>query len=285
MHAFYLERPNGGQLYCIHHPPQGPTQRGQILYLHPFADEMNKARRMAALQARRFASSGFEVLQIDQLGCGDSSGDFADATWQDWVDDGLNGIALLRRQDMGTPPLWLWGLRAGCMLAMEIAKKSNDDCNLLLVQPPATGKVMLQQFLRLKLAAMLLESTDAGGMAKLRKRISNGETLEVAGYPLTASLANSLESLTMPPSAALGHLTQLIWIELNGQGDAGLTPVGTLATARLRAAGYAVRSATVAGPPFWQTNEIELAPQLIDLCADMLLQSDRPSSAQVSCNT
>ena len=40
-----------------------------------WAEEMNKARRMAALQARLLAENGYAVLQIDLHGCGDSSGD------------------------------------------------------------------------------------------------------------------------------------------------------------------------------------------------------------------
>jgi uncharacterized protein len=58
--------PEGGQRFCLWHPAQGlaagQAPRGLILYIHPFAEEMNKARRMAALQSRAFAKEGFEVL-------------------------------------------------------------------------------------------------------------------------------------------------------------------------------------------------------------------------------
>ena len=67
-----------------------------MVYIHPFAEEMNKARRMAALQSRALAAAGFDVLQIDLLGCGDSSGDFGDATWNDWVNDVVHGCRWLR---------------------------------------------------------------------------------------------------------------------------------------------------------------------------------------------
>jgi alpha/beta superfamily hydrolase len=40
---------------------------------------MNKARRMAALQARALAALGYGVLLLDLHGCGDSSGDFGDS--------------------------------------------------------------------------------------------------------------------------------------------------------------------------------------------------------------
>ena len=76
-----------------------------MLYLHPLADEMNKARRMAALQCRALAANGYAALQIDLAGCGDSSGDFANATWSGWLDDSLQAARWLLAQHPG--PLWL----------------------------------------------------------------------------------------------------------------------------------------------------------------------------------
>src|SRR5665647_3289851 len=122
---------------------------------------------MAALQSRALAQAGYAVLQIDLLGCGDSSGDFGDATWQGWVSDVVQGCHWLRSQSnfqcagSGQRPLWLWGLRAGCLLAVEAARQVGEPCNFLFWQPPAAGKPLLQQFLRLKVAADLL-----GGQAK-----------------------------------------------------------------------------------------------------------------------
>ena len=43
---------DGGQRFCIYHPPAlvsvNEPVRGLVLYVHPFAEEMNKSRRMAA---------------------------------------------------------------------------------------------------------------------------------------------------------------------------------------------------------------------------------------------
>jgi len=61
------------------HAAQGAAL-GSVLYGHPFAEEMNKSRRMAGLQARALARAGYDVLQIDLRGCGGSSGDFGDAS-------------------------------------------------------------------------------------------------------------------------------------------------------------------------------------------------------------
>ena len=122
--AFFLPIPSlsGGQRFCVYHPAQGGVMRGQVLYVHPLAEEMNKSRRMAAQQARALSTAGFAVLQIDLLGCGDSSGDFGDATWSAWIDDVLAACHWLRirRTSVNSAgstksvPLWLWGLRSGC---------------------------------------------------------------------------------------------------------------------------------------------------------------------------
>ena len=92
-----------GERFCIFHLPVGAA-RGGIVYLHPFAEEMNKSRRMAALQSRMLAARGFAVLQIDLFGCGDSSGDFGDARWEIWRQDvALAVVAQTTR--IGTDPL------------------------------------------------------------------------------------------------------------------------------------------------------------------------------------
>src|SRR3954449_10972795 len=84
---FFL-RTATGKRFCLYHAPaSGRECLGAFIYIHPFGDEMNKSRRMAAIQARAFAAMGFSVLQIDLFGCGDSSGEFRDARWDIWKHD------------------------------------------------------------------------------------------------------------------------------------------------------------------------------------------------------
>ena len=84
MNPFFLV---GGQgtLFAIYYPPAaGVPRRDGVLYVPPFAEEMNKSRRLVALQARRLAAAGFGVLVPDLYGTGDSAGDFAEARWSIW---------------------------------------------------------------------------------------------------------------------------------------------------------------------------------------------------------
>lgn len=260
-----------GQRLYLHHAPRGIECQGAVLYVHPFAEEMNKSRRMAALQSRALAQSGYAVLQIDLLGCGDSSGDFGDATWADWVADVVQAANWLQ-QRYAAGALWLWGLRAGCLLAAEAARRLDSPSNLLFWHPAVAGRVLLQQFLRLKAAGDMLDGKAAGTTAALRAQLAAGEAIEVAGYRLNPALARGLEQATLAPSTA-GQVVEArrgIWLELSTREGTPASPAIAAAAQEWNRAGHDVTVATVTGPAFWQTSEIEEAPALIDATLALL---------------
>lgn len=276
--AFFLPSTTsaGGQRFCLYHPAQGASPRGLVLYIHPFAEEMNKARRMAALQSRALALAGFAVLQIDLHGCGDSSGDFGDANWQNWVDDVLLGCHWLRERSecwiesgmtvsgvQSKPALWLWGLRAGCLLAADAARQLDEPCSFLFWQPPSAGKPLLQQFLRLKAAGDLMGGQAKGVMQGLRQQLADGVPVEIAGYMVAPGLAAGLEHATLAPAAEAAQAQRVEWFELTTREDASLSPVSLQTMGQWQHAGFQVASHIVQGPAFWQTTEIEDAPALI----------------------
>lgn len=272
--AFFLPSDSavGGQRFCLYHPPAHAPARGLVLYVHPFAEEMNKSRRMAALQSRAFAHAGYAVLQIDLLGCGDSSGDFGDATWAAWIEDIVHGCQTLRRMtetpvSQTAAPLWLWGLRAGCLLAVEAAAQVGGPVNLLLWQPPASGKPLLQQFLRLRMAGDLLGGQAKGVTETLRQQLADGNSVEIAGYTVASALAMGLDGakLESRSSALAQTIKRVEWIELSTREEASLSPASTHPIAHWRSVGTLVRSQVVNGPAFWQTTEIEEAPSLLPI--------------------
>lgn len=255
--AFFLPVANG-QRYCLHHAPRGAA-KAALLYLHPFAEEMNKARRMAALQARMLAENGCAALQIDLHGCGDSSGDFGDATWASWLADA--GIAIDWLREKYDAPLWLWGLRSGCLLAAEAAREHDVPVNFLFWQPVISGKQYLQQFLRLKVAGAMLSGDGKGVMEALKAQLAAGQSVEVAGYALSAGMAAGLENAELAPPARPGRLH---WLEVSARPEATLAPVSLKRIEPWQTAGFAVGSAVLPAPTFWQTTEIEEAPALLD---------------------
>jgi uncharacterized protein len=262
----------GGHRFCLHYPVRNGNSRGNVVYVHPLAEEMNKSRRMVAQQARALNRAGFAVLQIDLLGCGDSSGDFGDATWAAWVDDIVQACRWLGSQSSSTTAsdasggngepadLWLWGLRSGCLLAADAARQLQEPCRFLFWAPVQAGKPLLQQFLRLKVAGDMLTGNAKGIMEGMRQKLAAGDAVEVAGYALNPALASGLELAKLaPPNIP----TRLEWLELYTRSDAALTPATLQGFGLWQSAGFTSRCHRVTGPSFWQTTEIEDAPDLI----------------------
>lgn len=278
----------GGQRLGLFHAPRGGRLRGLVVYLHPFAEEMNKSRRMAALQAQALANAGYAVLQIDLFGCGDSSGDFGDASWSNWVDDVSLAVQWLRRREATAvdAPLWLWGLRAGCLLAVDAARHLQLRCNFLFWAPTCSGKTVLQQFLRLKVASGLVGGAGKGVMEGLRQQLGVGRPVDIAGYALAPGLAAGLERCELSPDgleptqASGADRPRVVWLELSTREHAELTPVAAKTIALWRQAAIDLHSGIVSGPAFWQTTEIEAAPALIAATCAALVDAKPDAPAQ-----
>ena len=255
---FFLES-SRGQLFCLSHKPNTKTHGG-ILYLHPFAEEMHKSRRMAALQARALARAGYAVLQIDLTGCGDSAGDFGDATWEAWRDDVRLAHTWLAAQVPG--PITLWGLRLGACLAVEMAAELARVTRLLLWQPVNNGEQFLNQFLRIKLASeMLSEGRAKTGTKDLLAMLAAGTSIEVGGFLLSPAIAQQLPQIKL--AEQVPHCA-VEWIEVGTAAGDHVTPASQRVVDTWRAAGVEVRARTVPGDPFWVTQEISECPELIE---------------------
>lgn len=263
MEAFQLPTPAGRRFAVLHTPSGRP--RGAILFAPPFAEEMNKSRRMAARQARAFAAAGFAVLLVDLLGTGDSPGDFSDATWSAWVSDLEGAHDWLSARAAG--PFWFWGLRAGCLLANCVRTKDLCGGGYVFWQPVISGRTYLQHFLRTKVAGERTTGGTGTTVRSLREAIAAGSALEIAGYTVSPGLATGLEQaeLIAPPSGA-----RSIWFEVGA--SESLAPVSEQRVGGWREIGCEVVTETVRGPQFWQTQEITECPELIDRTVAACLQ-------------
>lgn len=230
--------------------PADRSLRGTVVFVHAFAEEMNKSRRMAARMARLLAGDGWRVVQRDLCGCGDSSGEFADATWSAWLADVDDELA---RCAPGLP-VCLWAQRAGALLAAAACGKQ-PDVDLLLWQPVVSGATHLQQFLRLHAGARIVGSAKADDGPAPMQRLRSGEFVEVGGYALNPALAAGLERAAFDlPAQFRGRVA---WFEVAADESTGLMPASARAVQRLSERGIAVSAHVVHGPPFWQTQEIE----------------------------
>lgn len=255
MSAFFLPAACGQRFSLLHRPPEGVPVRAALVYVHPFAEEMNCARATVARQARVLAEAGYAVLQIDLHGCGDSSGDFADALWADWQADVHLACDALRQQF--DAPLWLWGLRAGALLAAQVAEARAEVPDLLLWQPVWNGAQILRQMLRLKLAGEMLSGQAGGNVQALRQRLLAGETLEIGGYSISPSLAAGLDAADWPQALSPRRIA---CFELGGASE--LAPAFAKQRDAWQEAGHHLHMAALVEPAFWQTPGVSVSPAL-----------------------
>jgi len=275
--AFFLPAAQGAR-FCLYHPPHPALPcRGAYVYAPPFAEEMNRSRRMAALQARALAAAGFGVLQIDLFGCGDSAGNAAQANWQCWKTDLVLAQQWLRTQLQ--VPVGLWGLRLGALLALEVAHDHPADTNaLILWNPVLDGQAFLTQFLRLRLASEISERQpgDTALQTKdLRALLQAGHTLEIAGYDLSPALGLAIDARN---AAILAPRTiPLHWLELVRSEESTLSAAQQRLVQQWQQQQVALDVQLLVGPAFWNSVETTISAELIEktcALATMISQSE-----------
>ncbi|MEO6566031.1 MAG: hydrolase 2, exosortase A system-associated [Casimicrobiaceae bacterium] len=242
-------------------PPKDVRERFGVLYLPPFGDEMNKSRRMAALQARTFAAAGGLVALLDPRGTGDSGGDHGSATWEGWRDD--VAVAWTWLAGRTHQPCILWGLRLGALLAADVvASGCVAPVSLLLWQPVASGRIFFNQLLRLATAQQIVGNSTGGPDAKaLRGAMSAGTSIEIAGYELNPALVSGAEALDLAELGRVG--CPVIWREASIDAASPISPATARIAARWRQDGAEVDLEGVNGPSFWASQEIAEAPKLV----------------------
>jgi exosortase A-associated hydrolase 2 len=265
--AFLLPVGTGYRFCLLRLPANRTSLRGSMLVAPPFAEELNKSRRMIALAAERIAASGYAVLQIDCLGCGDSSGDFSDATWEQWISDLTCGYEWLERRYPA--PMWIWGVRAGALLATAALEHIADAPNLVFWQPVVSGRQHLMQFLRMLAANEFLgEGASRSGTQETFKRLTEGEVLEIAGYVLTPALALGLAAAGLNIPHGFGG--RIVCLELGPASTGESTPAVASCVHAWRETAASVSAETVNGIAFWQTQQITEATDLIEVTLSRL---------------
>lgn len=251
-----------GALFSLYFPPVTKPLNRAILHVPAFGEEMNKSRRMLALQARAFAEHGYSVLILDLFGTGDSFGDFGEATWDIWLQNIDTAIEWLKQQGANT--VTLWGLRTGALLAMDYACGNRQKIDHLLCwQPVLNGDTFVTQFLRLRVAAAIMDTNaPREKTSDLKRQLLEGQALEVAGYWLNPDLIVPLLALRAE-KLPLHDLKALAILEVVANEETPVAISNSQFLCKLQETAIEATLTKVVGDSFWATQEISAAPDLV----------------------
>jgi len=250
-------------------PPQGQHASFSVLCVPPAGDEMNKSRRMIALQAHALARLGATVAMLDLRGTGDSAGDHGDATWEGWRDDVRFAWEWLGRG--ASVPRMLWGTRLGGLLVADVVARGGiAPYAMLLWQPVISGASFFNQWLRLASARQLTGAGDGGDARMLRRALDSGASIEVGGYELHPDLIGSAQTVNLA-ALDLGS-SAVVWRDVSSADPPTLSPASHNVAGGWKSAGKRVDIAAVSGAAFWASQEIVEVPALIASCTDAIAQ-------------
>jgi exosortase A-associated hydrolase 2 len=140
---------------------------------------------------------------------------------------------------------------------------------VLLWQPVLKGEIWLSQFLRLRTAAAMFRGGEKETVKDLQGRLLAGEVAEVAGYRVGPALARGLLGCSLNDELAMAGRS-VAWLEVTSGEGRELPPASARTTDALTRGGVPVRAAVVGGEPFWSTQEIAVAPELIRATLEFL---------------
>lgn len=246
---------------------------GTVLIVPPFAEEMNRSRRMLSLQARQLARLGYRVITPDLYGTGDSAADFGDARWNIWRDDLACVIAA---SDIDRDcPTWILAVRLGALLALDALSRNTITADkLVLWSPCVSGKQFMTRFLRMRImASMISKGPSEETIASLRELVTQGAELEVAGYTLAPQLVADIDALDLADLAEK-RSGPIDWFEVASADNRPFPMQSERIANKLISNGCQVVKRVVFGPQFWATPEIATATELLTATTSLFPESD-----------
>jgi hypothetical protein len=172
--AGYLEF-HGDQIYAVLHGAPDPIAR--VLLVGPFASERYFSWSPWVRWGRYLSARGMEALRFEYRGVGESTGQFEDMSFREWMQDVefLAGFLEKRRPRL---PLILHGLELGAVFASKIFDARVGDALLIWSDPKDANQVLRRPLSRHGFRNMFARKSAADYIRELQTR----GILEVEGY-------------------------------------------------------------------------------------------------------
>jgi len=264
---FFLEG-NNGRLFILTRPSN--KSGGCVVFVPPFAEEMNRCRRQITETAARLQQAGYSVVIPDLYGTGDSEGEFEDASWSGWLDDVACVYRWVSEQELHIDAVV--AARLGCILAAESLSTGNvSTAKTVFWQPVDDGEKFLKQFLRLRVVASMSEGVTENVLG-LRERLAAGEALEVGGYRVPPALFSEIARRKL--GVFLGdHLGALRILEISRKERAENSSQRSSFESNAKGLIDGHPSTCLVGEPFWTSSEVVVNNELCDQTVSFITSS------------
>jgi pimeloyl-ACP methyl ester carboxylesterase len=158
-----------------------------FIFVPPFAEEMNRSRRLLSLLSHKLANNGHRAILYDLPGTGDSQLDFAQARLSHWIE---TTQTIMSAQPLEAQ-IYLIGVRFGAALA---ASADDGKAQIAMIAPVMSGASTLRTYTRISSPAEADGSFRAGGyifsaaltqdLSGFEQQHSNSITLELGSAAL-----------------------------------------------------------------------------------------------------
>lgn len=240
-----------------------------MVFLPAFGEEMNRCRALVATQARNFAARGISCTVLDFTGTGDSEGELAQASMEQW-EANVHHVIDSRLSECEAPVV-LWGFRLGATIALNICSQvSPSPVAAVLWQPVLSGKRFVTQLLRQRVAGLVGKNLPPETTQDIRQKLADGAEVDVGGYLLGGRLIEDIEKLSVD-AAQISLGTAVHWFENVDESNVEVSFATQKAISRLSSNGLQVELKMFSDPPIWQLHKRADAPQLLDLTGGLPL--------------
>ncbi len=256
----FIESRSGHLFVSVRRPTHDVTT-SVVLLLPPFAEEMNKSRRLFTLQAQTLCEAGFAVAVFDFFGTGDSQGSFGEASVEVWQNDCEDVLGFLATEGF-TECIPLCVRYGALMLDHVLAVSPLAISHAILWQPVTSGGQSLNQFLRLQSAANMMSNDSGPSVSDMQEQLKSGSSVEVAGYQLSPELYQQSQLLKLD-ALDTQKISRIDWFAIAGSSDAPLPAAATRHVQRWSENGLYTRAKVIEGAQFWAATELVVVPELV----------------------
>jgi pimeloyl-ACP methyl ester carboxylesterase len=181
-------------------------------YLHPAGGEVGVvicgawgyealcAHRATAEFAELLADAGYPTLRFDFPGAGNSRGDLAGRSLDDWIAS-VSAAAATLRKNSNAQRIVLAGFSFGCLIALAAAKAGLEADGFLLFAPPLSGRRYIRE--TMAFAAMVAAPNDGSD------EVEEG-ALSIAGFVMPAAFVAQARALDLaqlaPPKSGFAMI-------------------------------------------------------------------------------